>query len=59
MTNSTPSLIAWMAEYQKYQGLVEDGALEDAAALKVDIEEGLQWSQLSWADLEFAASRGD
>ena len=32
MTNSTPNLVAWMAEYQKYLDLVDAGAAEDAAA---------------------------
>ena len=47
MTNSTPNLVAWMAEYQRYLSLVDDGAVEDAAALKIEIEEGLKWVELS------------
>ena len=58
MTNSTPSFIAWIAEYRKYQDLVKKGALEDAESLKSEIEEGLKWVDLTWADLEFAASLG-
>ena len=54
MTNSTPNLIAWMAEYRKYLILVADGATDEAALLKQEIEEGLNWVELSWADLEFA-----
>ena len=54
MTNSTPNLIAWLAEYRKYLILVADGANDEAALLKQEIEEGLNWVELSWADLEFA-----
>lgn len=57
MTNSTPNLVAWMAEYQRYLSLVDDGAVQDAAALKLEIEEGLKWVELSWADLEFAVGQ--
>ena len=57
MTNSTPNLVAWMAEYQRYLSLVVDGAVEDAADLKLEIEEGLKWVELSWADLEFAVGQ--
>ena len=58
MTNSTPNFIAWIAEYRKYQDLVKKGTLEDAESLKSEIEEGLKWVDLTWADLEFAASLG-
>ena len=58
MTNSTPHLVAWMVEYQKYIDLVEKNALEAAAELKLEIEEGLQWVELTWADLEFASNQG-
>jgi len=58
MTNSTSNLIAWIAEYRKYQDLVKKGALEDAESLKSEIKEGLKWVDLTWADLEFAASLG-
>ena len=58
MTNSTPNFIAWIAEYRKYQDLVKKGAVEDAESLKSEIEEGLKWVDLTWADLEFAASLG-
>jgi len=54
MTNSTPNLVAWLAEYRKYLILVADGATDEAALLKQEIEEGLHWVDLSWADLEFA-----
>ena len=50
MTNSTPNLVAWLVEYRKYLILVAD----EAALLKQEIEEGLNWVELSWADLEFA-----
>ncbi len=43
-----------MAEYQKYLGLVAENAQEEAAALKQEIEEGLEWVGLNWGDLEFA-----
>ena len=56
MTNSTPNLVAWMAEYQKYLDMVDAGAAEEAAA-QTEIEEGLKWVELSWADLEFAVSQ--
>jgi hypothetical protein len=46
-----------MAECQRYLSLVDDGAVEDAAALKLEIEEGLKWVELSWADLEFAVGQ--
>ena len=58
MTSSTPDFIAWIAEYRKYQDLVKKGALEDAESLKSEIEEGLKWVDLTWSDLEFAASLG-
>ena len=54
MTNSTPNLIAWLAEYRKYLILVADVANDEAALLRQEIEEGLNWVELSWADLEFA-----
>ena len=54
MTNSTPNLIAWLAEYRKYLILVADGANDEAALLRKEIEEGLNWVELTWADLEFA-----
>ena len=54
MTNSTPNLVAWMAEYQRYLAMVEDGLTEDAASLKLEIQEGRSWVGLEWADLEFA-----
>ena len=58
MTNSSPVFIAWIAEYRKYQDLVKKGALEDAEPLQSEIEEGLKWVGLTWADLEFAVSLG-
>ena len=54
MTNSTPNLIAWLAEYRKYLILVADVANDEAALLRQEIEEGLSWVELTWADLEFA-----
>ena len=54
MTNNTPNLIAWLAEYRKYLILVADGANDEAALLRQEIEEGLNWVELTWADLEFA-----
>ena len=58
MTNSTPHLVAWMVEYQKYIDLVEKNAFEAAAELKLEIEEGLRWVKLTWADLELASNQG-
>ncbi|QNJ29764.1 hypothetical protein SynA1524_02077 [Synechococcus sp. A15-24] len=46
-----------MAEYQKYLDLIEMDAVEEAAALQQDIQEGLEWVGLTWADLEFASSQ--
>ena len=46
-----------MAEYQKYLDLIEMDAAEEAAALQKDIQEGLEWVGLTWADLEFASSQ--
>ena len=57
MTNSTPNLIAWMAEYQKYLDLIEMDAAEEAAALQKDIQEGLEWVGLTWTDLEIAINQ--
>jgi hypothetical protein len=54
MTNSTPNIVAWLAEYKRYLSLVADGAQEKAAVLKQEIEEGLNWVELTWDDLEFA-----
>lgn len=54
MTNSTPNLVAWMAEYQRYLQLIEDGFADDATSLKLEIQEGISWVGLDWADLEFA-----
>ena len=54
MTNSTPSLLVWIGEYQKYQSLVDQGDNIEAAALKREIVEGLVWADLSWEDLEVA-----
>ena len=51
MTNSTPNLVAWLVEYRKYLMLVADCASDEAALLKQEIEEGLSWVELSWADL--------
>ena len=46
-----------MAEYQKYLDLIEMDAVEEAAALQQDIQDGLEWVGLTWADLEFASSQ--
>ena len=46
-----------MAEYQKYLDLIEMDAVEEAAAIQNDIQEGLEWVGLTWADLEFASSQ--
>ena len=54
MTNSTPNLVTWLVEYKKYLILVADGANDEAALLRQEIEEGLNWVELTWADLEFA-----
>ena len=54
MTNCTPNLVAWLVEYKKYLILVADGANDDAALLRQEIEEGLSWVELTLADLEFA-----
>ena len=56
MTNSTPSLLVWIAEYQKYRSLVDQGDASEADALKTEIVEGLAWVDLSWEDLEVAFS---
>ena len=34
--------------------IVADGATDEAALLKQEIEEGLNWVEVSWVDLEFA-----
>lgn len=47
MTNSTSKLVAWLAEYRKYLILVADGATDEAALLKQEIEEGLNCVELS------------
>jgi len=57
MTNSTPNLIVWMAEYQKYLDLIETDAVDEAAALQNDIQEGLEWVGLTWTDLEIAINQ--
>ncbi len=54
MTNSTPSLIAWTAQYREYLKLVGQGRDEEAALLKAEIDEGLPWVELTWDDLEHA-----
>ena len=57
MTNSTPNLIVWTAEYQKYLDLIETDAVDEAAALQSDIQEGLEWVGLTWTDLEIAINQ--
>ena len=54
MTNSTPNIVAWLAEYRKYLSLVAQGRNDEAAFLRQEIEEGLDWVDLTWEDLEFA-----
>ena len=54
MPNSTPNPVAWLADYQRYLSMVEDGLIDDAASLKLEIQEGLSWVGLEWDDLEFA-----
>jgi len=50
MTNSTPHVVAWMVEYQKYIDLVDRDVLDAASGLKLVIEKGLHWLNLTWAD---------
>jgi len=57
MTNSTPNLIVWTAEYQKYLDLIEMDAVDEAVALQNDIQEGLEWVGLTWTDLEIAINQ--
>ena len=57
MTNSTPNLIVWTAEYQKYLDLIEMDAVDEAAALQNYIQEGLEWVGLTWTDLEIAINQ--
>ena len=54
MTNSTPSLIAWTAQYREYRKLVEQGLHNEAPLLKTEIDEGLPWVELTWGDLDHA-----
>ena len=54
ITNSSPNFVAWLAEYRKYLILVADGTSDEAALLKLEIEEGLNWVELSWVDLRLA-----
>ena len=46
-----------MAEYQKYLDLIETDAVDEAAALQNDIQEGLEWVGLTWTDLEIAINQ--
>ena len=59
MTNSTPNLVAWLAEYRKYLILVADGAKDEAALLKQEIEEGLNWVELTWSCLLYTSDAAD
>ncbi|MGB1776012.1 MAG: hypothetical protein ACPHGV_06725 [Synechococcus sp.] len=59
MTNSTPSLIAWTAQYREYLKLVDQGLHDEAALLKAEIDEGLPWVELTWEDLEHAYANLD
>ena len=56
MTNSTPTILIWVNQYKKYQQLIEQGLNEDASCLKKEIDEALPLIDLTWKDLEQAAS---
>ena len=55
MTNSTPTILLWLSQYQKYLSMVEGGQLTEAELLKQEISEALPDAELSWEDLELAA----
>ena len=55
MTNSTPTILLWLSQYQKYLSMVEGGQLAEAELLKQEISEALPDAELSWEDLELAA----
>ena len=55
MTNSTPTLLIWLAQYRKYLDLVQQDLLDQAELVKAEIKEGLPDAELCWEDLERAA----
>ena len=55
MTNSTPTILLWLSQYQKYLSMVEHGQLAEAELLKQEISEALPDAELSWEELELAA----
>ena len=58
MTNSTPTILIWVNQYKKYQQLIEQGLTDEASVLKREIDEALPLIDLTWKDLEQAASDG-
>ena len=58
MTNSTPTILIWVNQYKKYQQLIERGLTDEASVLKTEIDEALPLIDLTWKDLEQAASDG-
>ena len=58
MTNSTPTILIWVNQYKKYQQLIEQGLSDEALDLKREIDEALPLIDLTWNDLEQAASDG-
>ena len=58
MTNSTTTILIWVNQYKKYQQLIEQGLTDEASVLKTEIDEALPLIDLTWKDLEQAASDG-
>ena len=58
MTNSTPTILIWVNQYKKYKQLIEQGLSDEASDLKREIDEALPLIELTWKDLEQAASAG-
>ena len=58
MTNSTPTILIWLNQYKQYQQLIEQGLSDEALDLKREIDEALPLIDLTWNDLEQAASDG-
>ena len=56
MTNSTPTILLWVNQYKKYQQLTDQGLSNEASCLKKEIDEALPLIDLTWKDLEQAAS---
>ncbi|QNI89352.1 hypothetical protein [Synechococcus sp. ROS8604] len=56
MTNSTPTILIWVNQYKKYQQLIELGLSDEASGVKREIDEALPLIDLTWKDLEQAAS---